>query len=349
MTSYHNDLNTLMCEKLTKDENNVLMAIITKLGTGGETVTLTFREIKEIAWNSHRSEDDFVKAVRGALRKYITAAHEEEKENGDVTGKTIFRQFEIKRAEKLITISIEPSLTYLFNAKEGNYTSFELREYAGLKTDHAKTIYRFLKQWKKTGVWSVTAEDFRKYVKAPAYMRESDIDGRIIKPAVKELKGIFPGLEVEKIKERRRGAPVAGYMFRFSVEENEKHIGVCPACRKPMYKITKKDGSEYIGHKSLDKERCKNSYRDLEALKLDWEITKRAEEIRNKAQQPEEEEDDREQEIPQVKITYKVPHTREDYEEVLLMVEKDLEKDPANEEALEMKKLLEFMDRVIKD
>ena len=43
----------------------------------------------------------------------------------------------------------------------GNWTQFEFFEFATLISVYSKTVYRFLKQYRKTGFWKVSLEDFK--------------------------------------------------------------------------------------------------------------------------------------------------------------------------------------------
>ena len=47
------------------------------------------------------------------------------------------------------------------NIDTGNWTQFEFFEFATLKSVYSKTVYRFLKQYRKTGFWKVGLEDFK--------------------------------------------------------------------------------------------------------------------------------------------------------------------------------------------
>ena len=90
-----------------------------------------------------------------------------------------------------------------------------LFEFATLKSVYSKTVYRFLKQYRKTGFWKVSLEDFKSLLSIPESYQASNIDNRVLKPVMKELPSIFKGLKVHKIKSRRRGNQLLGYEFTF--------------------------------------------------------------------------------------------------------------------------------------
>ena len=101
------------------------------------------------------------------------------------------------------------------NIDTGNWTQFEFFEFATLKSVYSKTVYRFLKQYRKTGFWKVDLEDFRNLLSIPKSYKPTHIDSRVLKPVMTELPSIFKGLKVHKIKSRRRGNQLLGYEFTF--------------------------------------------------------------------------------------------------------------------------------------
>ena len=113
-------------------------------------------------------------------------------------------------------------------------TQFEFFEFATLKSVYSKTVYRFLKQYRKTGFWKVDLEDFRNLLSIPKSYKPTHIDSRVLKPVMTELPSIFKGLKVHKIKSRRRGnqlwdmnslskkkAPKTGLMTSMITQENQ--------------------------------------------------------------------------------------------------------------------------------
>ena len=77
-------------------------------------------------------------------------------------------------------------------------TQFEFFEFATLISVYSKTVYRFLKQYRKTGFWKVSLEDFKSLLSVPKSYSPSDIDKRVLKPVMKELPSIFKGLKSTK-------------------------------------------------------------------------------------------------------------------------------------------------------
>ena len=150
----------------------------------------------------------------------------------------LFRKFSVKLDEQIVTVRVSEEMEYILNKLNidtGNWTQFEFFEFATLKSVYSKTVYRFLKQYRKTGFWKVSLEDFKSLLSIPESYQASNIDNRVLKPVMKELPSIFKGLKVHKIKSRRRGnqlwdmnlhfkkkALKTGLMTNLIIQENPK-------------------------------------------------------------------------------------------------------------------------------
>ena len=139
----------------------------------------------------------------------------------------LFRKFSVKLDEQIVTVRVSEEMEYILNKLNidtGNWTQFEFFEFATLKSVYSKTVYRFLKQYRKTGFWKVSLEDFKSLLSIPESYQASNIDNRVLKPVMKELPSIFKGLKVHKIKSRRRGNQLLGYEFTFQKESTQNWI-----------------------------------------------------------------------------------------------------------------------------
>ena len=96
----------------------------------------------------------------------------------------------------------------------------ELKEFISLKSSSAKEFYRRMKQFKSTGKWNISLEDFKRIMDVPVNYRMCDIDVWVLKPIQKELEDKFK-LKVKKIYSKKsRGRPsVSGFEFTFSKEK----------------------------------------------------------------------------------------------------------------------------------
>ena len=138
-----------------------------------------------------------------------------------------FEKFSVKLDEQIVTVRVSEEMEYILNKLNidtGNWTQFEFFEFATLKSVYSKTVYRFLKQYRKTGFWKVSLEDFKSLLSIPESYQASNIDNRVLNQVMKELPSIFKGLKIHKIKSRRRGNQLLGYEFTFQKESTQKWL-----------------------------------------------------------------------------------------------------------------------------
>ncbi|GAA7840027.1 hypothetical protein JP0186_07070 [Helicobacter pylori] len=86
---------------------------------------------------------------------------------------------------------------------EALFTSFNLLEFQQVRGKYAKTLYRLLKQYKSTGILSVEWTQFRELLDIPKDYKMENIDQKVLTPALKELKKIYPFEHLSYKKERR--------------------------------------------------------------------------------------------------------------------------------------------------
>ena len=95
---------------------------------------------------------------------------------------------------RLLLFEFLKEMEYILNKLRidtGNWTQFEFFEFATLISVYSKTVYRFLKQYRKTGFWKDSLEDFKSLLSVPKSYSPSDIDKRVLKPVMKELPSIL--------------------------------------------------------------------------------------------------------------------------------------------------------------
>ena len=60
---------------------------------------------------------------------------------------------------------------FLLNQLTSNFTRFELKEFVTLKSSYSKEFYRRMKQFKNTGFWKCSIEEFRYLLDIPEIIR----------------------------------------------------------------------------------------------------------------------------------------------------------------------------------
>ena len=224
---YKNEMNTLSIGKWTAEEMNFLFAILTQVRDEGckelKFDTYDLREYVEF----DRTQPKRWNKTMIAVTKKISQLVYFNMEDNVFEAMPLFRKFSVKLDEQVVTVRVSEEMEYILNKLRidtGNWTQFEFFEFATLISVYSKTVYRFLKQYRKTGFWKVSLEDFKSLLSVPKSYSPSDIDKRVLKPVMKELPSIFKGLKIHKIKSRRRGNQLLGYEFTFQKETTKKWI-----------------------------------------------------------------------------------------------------------------------------
>lgn len=251
IVKYHNDFNKITLPNFTAQEQNILMGIICKIKDRNcEKITFTPQELLELATknltNIELGEivsilgDKFFKADFKILLK------DEEKQIYKSARFSLFTEFYISSHDKQlkdiisVELAVNPRFAYLINELTANFTSFELKEFIGLNSKYAKTLYRLLKQFRSSGkctIYSNKWQEFREYMGIPQSYQICDIDKKVLKPTLQELSAerdlfnnkapIFENLTYKKIKDpkgRGRGGKVVGIEFYFTPEPNRNEL-----------------------------------------------------------------------------------------------------------------------------
>ena len=133
---------------------------------------------------------------------------------------TLFSGFETDWKTRKLLVAVNPRFSFLLNDLTSQFTRFELAEFTALKSSYAKETYRRLKQYRQTGVWKVSFEEFRRLLDVPKSYRTCDLNERVLKPIHAEL-GELLGLRIHKKYAKRGGrgrSSLVGLEFEFDPE-----------------------------------------------------------------------------------------------------------------------------------
>lgn len=229
---YGNDFNFMPLPKLTENEMNFFMAIITRLREKRE---LEFN-FSDFAYDLHLKsnlsayelEQTFYKLAEKMLDfkvKYTT--------KNSAYAFVCFEQMRLEFSTNKLEITAQKDFYELIANLQLGFTQFELKEFIGIKGKYAKNLYRLLKQLRSTGFLKMQWEDFCNIMQIPTSYKISHIDQKILNPAIAELSAeptlfdnkttIFKNLTYKKVKDpkgRGRGGKVIGIEFYFTPEKN---------------------------------------------------------------------------------------------------------------------------------
>lgn len=182
------DLNVLFtlfsCLKDSKEKSNVLYAsdIMNKL-----KVRRTYKELEE------------------SLLKIFNTIEEAEIYNsfGEVTDKIYmfdyFNCFKTQDNKRKVDIKLSSfGKKYLTNFRDGEFTYFDLQEFLSIKSLYGKHLYRMLKQFRFTGVFTIKMTTLKKIFDIPTTYSNSRIINDVLYNALNELSIYFKYLEITK-------------------------------------------------------------------------------------------------------------------------------------------------------
>ncbi|WP_370464342.1 replication initiation protein [Leptotrichia sp. oral taxon 223] len=86
-----------------------------------------------------------------------------------------------------LEVSVNDEFLFLLNELTSNFTRFELDEFVNFKSTYTKEFYRRIKQFRHTGVWKISIDEFNRLLGISESYKISDIDKRIFQPILSEL------------------------------------------------------------------------------------------------------------------------------------------------------------------
>lgn len=108
-------------------------------------------------------------------------------------------------APRLLLNAMIERFAFLLNELSSQFTCFELDEFTDLRSIYARECYRRLKQFRKTGVWKVGLEDFRRLIDVPKSYATCDVNKKVLKP-IEDEPASDPSDGRAEVREARSGA-----------------------------------------------------------------------------------------------------------------------------------------------
>ena len=225
IVKYNNQFNQVALRNFSSQELDLLISIASKVKEKGvKLVEIPFFELKKyINLKSNLSNSKFMKSVINVNKKLL-ALNFTFVEGNIVDQFTLFKKFRVDGNSQILYVSVNEDFFFLLNQLTSNFTRFELKEFVTLKSSYSKEFYRRIKQFRKTGFWKCSIEEFRNLLDIPQKYRIIDIDKYVLKPIMKEL-GEEYNLKIEKkygFTGGRGRSRVVGFEFRFLKDSKER-------------------------------------------------------------------------------------------------------------------------------
>lgn len=218
IVKYNNNFNNIGLRNFNANELDILMAICSRMREKGEEeITFHFDKLKKLIKYSDKT-NTFVKDLENTYDKLISIKLKIGDKRKFVKF-VLFTRYSVNSDSQTIDIAVNKDFAWVLNELNVTFTSFELQEFIELKSSYSKEFYRRMKQFKTTGIWKVSIEEFKQILDIPSSYKASDIDKRVLMPIENEL-GKKHNLKIKKrYSSKGRGRPtVSGFEFKFNKE-----------------------------------------------------------------------------------------------------------------------------------
>ena len=235
IVKYSNELHRINFSALSEAQQNILFTLLYEIKhQNTDFLELDIIKISELADINTRNKDYFIELLNGLAHFQELKFRYEINEQGDLRQEVIFPMIETQLKNNKIFLKVSSGFRERFLLVNNEFTRYELAEFVSLSSKYTKTIYRYLKQFRNTGLWKIKYKDFKEILGIPSSYQTCNIETRIIKPAIKQLtqektlfdeKRIpFENLKIKKIKGRGRGRGgiIEALEFTFDKETNNK-------------------------------------------------------------------------------------------------------------------------------
>lgn len=253
IVKYHNNVHTASLRRFNAKELDILMALMSRMRDKGEDVVVfSFDYLKKLV-NWTDDNDSFVRMLDNTYRKLIEC-HIKVGNDEEWTRFVLFHEYTISKKKSEISISVHNKFKFVLNILTSNFTRFELDEFLSFRSSYTKEFYRRMKQFKNTGIWKVSLEEFRRVMDIPQKYPTSAIDKFVLAPIITELGGQH-NLKITKLyKKDGRGRPsVCGFEFSFLKEgDRETEISSSKSYVRDFYRCMKQFANTGIWEVSLD-------------------------------------------------------------------------------------------------
>ena len=224
IVKFSNQFNNVALKKFDAVHLDVLMAIASRVREKGTaTVEFSFEELRGLMrlrknLTNRRLADKIVQTnARLLALNYMF------EDSGKIIQFALFTKFVTDPQEATLAVGVNEEFAFLLNDLTSQFTRFELAEFADLKSKYAKEFYRRAKQYRSSGIWKISRDEFCRLLSVPKSTAEQvrDLNKRVLKPIIEEC-GPLLGLKIERqyVKRGGRGrSSLVGFEFEFDPEK----------------------------------------------------------------------------------------------------------------------------------
>ena len=212
---YQNELNLVPLKNFNAKQMDLFFALCARMKDKGvENIRFSFEELKELSDYKMTATKAFVADLEKLYKDMLNLSYRTENDD-EIEYFVLLNGFKIDKKQKFDEVRVNQDLDYIINGLTTEFSRFELSAFTSIRSTYAKTLFRLLMQYRSTGYYVVSIEDFRELLDIPEYYQMGNIDQKVLKPAMKELHNYFENLEVTKIK-AKKGNKIAKLEFTFT-------------------------------------------------------------------------------------------------------------------------------------
>lgn len=216
IVKFSNQFNNVALKKFDAVHLDVLMAIASRVREKGTaTVEFSFEELRGLMrlrknLTNRQLADKIVQTnARLLALNYMF------EDSGKIIQFALFTVFETDPANQTLEVSVNERFAFLLNDLTSQFTRFELAEFADLKSKYAKEFYRRAKQYRSSGIWKISRDEFCRLLNVTDSAKSTaNLNRVVLKPIIEEC-GPLLGLKIERQYVKRR---LSGFVFTFARE-----------------------------------------------------------------------------------------------------------------------------------
>ena len=266
IVKYDNYMNSLNFSQFNKVDMNLLIALCSRMkDKNTQKIDFSFDVLRELTnYKKSNSIEQFAEDLEKMNEKLMRVTCKL-KTKTEILMFVLFPTFKINKEMQILTVSVNEDFKFILNELVKNFTRFDLKEFIELDSKYSKSLYRLLKQYRSTGKYEVSINDFRQKMDCPVSYSNKYIMDLIIKPSLNEIQKYFSNLQCTTKYAHKRGGPIAGYIFTFTPEKVKNGV------------IQKERKHNYHNHKNVPEKSANFSQRTYDYEEIERELLKRSE------------------------------------------------------------------------
>lgn len=192
IVKFSNQFNNQALRRFNAVHLDLLMAIASRVRDKGTSeVSFTFDDLRKLIHDKYNLTNAEFSEQIVEVNKRLLALNFTFEDGSKTIQFPLFTRFITDKNEANLSVRVNADFAFLLNDLTSEFTRFELKQFADLKSSYAKECYRRLKQYRQSGVWQVSVSDFRRLLDVPKSYTPSDLNKRVIKPILDELQPLM--------------------------------------------------------------------------------------------------------------------------------------------------------------